>query len=621
MFRRILSLALFGAFATPAISQATDPKINQEDILRRKEAAVSFLRETMMDVANLRTLENRISFNSELAALMWYYDDQEARAMFGTAVNDFKALLQRYDQQMNTFGPSDSDDTSYNPFMGEPSERAKVTRKFRTAIGVRQQLAMSIAEHEPEIAYNFFLDSLSTITNPEFREQMEQGDAAFEQRLIAQIAQTNASKAAELARRTLDRGFTAQHVEFLKQLYAKDQEKAVEFGSALFGKLKESKPEQLELWAVNSLLDYGGENLENSQVAAGKRAIFSISQLREIADILARGILENKPDDPSGLAYLSSIEEYAPARAAQIRSKFKAAGDARDGVPKNIFTIRGERNADPPPPAMAPPPDYRGPVSTTGRGSGVGNGLGNSASTARKQEEEKLMQDVADLTKKELPKEERDRLIARARDVINRTPGKEKKIAALSMLAAQAKRAGDQELASEIMRDAAALVSSNPKTYQDFMYTWMLVSGYAEAEPEKAYSTLDDTILRANELISAFVRIAEFIDVAEEIVVDGEFQVGAFGGGMIRGFTRGIGFAEGTMQKLVTTDIQKTRALTNRFDRPELRVLVKTMVLRTLLDPKKKGLALDVESGAPPDSDDDEFAVPPPPPPVPARRP
>lgn len=151
------------------------------------------------------------------------------------------------------------------------------------------------------------------------------------------------------------------------------------------------------------------------------------------------------------------------------------------------------------------------------------------------------------------------------------------------MLASQVARAGDKDLAAEIMRDAEALVNPHPKNYQDFMYTWMLVSGYAESDPEKAFPILESAIGRANELISAFVKVGEFIDVTEEMISDGEAQVGAFGGGMIRGLSKELGVAEATLGTLIKSDFAKTRAMTNRFDRAEVRVLAKMLVLRAAL--------------------------------------
>lgn len=166
------------------------------------------------------------------------------------------------------------------------------------------------------------------------------------------------------------------------------------------------------------------------------------------------------------------------------------------------------------------------------------------------------------------------------------TAGRDKKILGLSMLAAQVAKMGDKELANEIMRDAERLVNPAPKNYQDFMLMWMLASGYASVEPEKAFPLLEDTIGRANETLAAFVKVGEFIDVAEEMIQDGEVQVGVFGGQMVRGLTRELGMADATIQVLAKADFGKTKNLTNGFDRTEIRVLAKMMVLRAVLGPK-----------------------------------
>lgn len=166
-------------------------------------------------------------------------------------------------------------------------------------------------------------------------------------------------------------------------------------------------------------------------------------------------------------------------------------------------------------------------------------------------------------------------------------PARSGKLLGLSLLAAQVARLGDKELAAEIMRDAERLVNPQPKNYRDFMFSLMLVSGFAEADPDKAFTLLDDVISRTNDTLAAFVKVAEFIDTADELVDNGEVQVGAFGGSMITGLTKELGVANGTINSLVKADFAKTRALTNRFDRIEIRVLAKMMVLRAILDDRR----------------------------------
>jgi hypothetical protein len=595
-FTLSLLLSLFLCIPVTTFAQATTPLTPDEKTAKLRESAVVFLRETYSDIGNLRSIENRISFTSELAALLWYHDQKEAAAMFGTAVGDFKQLLATYNSQMNAFGPLEDDESGgFGAFMQEPTDRTRIAKKFRTAMGVRQQIAMSIAEHEPELAYNFFHDSMNAITNAEFRKQMEAGDANYEQQLISRIAETNVKQAAELGKRSLGKGFTSAHVGLLRRIYAKDPVKAVEFGQAILGRLKETSQEKFGDDQTAELLRFGNETLAKSKLEGGKKAVYSESELRDIAELLARAVLAPGEvyDTYAAMNYADAIEKTLPSRAAQIRAKY--ASKEEDARNPDRYPVTG--SGPPPPPAV-----YRGSSNTSGTGTtsttgiSTGSGLGNTSAqspaekerAAREASEQEMRDGVAKLGEKELPKEEREKIVAKAREVIAKSTGRDKKIMGLSMLAASVAKAGDKQLASEIMREAAALVNPQPKTYLDFMYSWMLASGYAVAEPDKAFPVLDDAIFRVNELISSVSRIAEFIDVNEEVIADGEFQVGAFGGQMIRGMTGSVGIANSTITSLIEADFEKTKALTNRFERSEVRVLAKMMILRSVLGKEAK---------------------------------
>jgi hypothetical protein len=211
------------------------------------------------------------------------------------------------------------------------------------------------------------------------------------------------------------------------------------------------------------------------------------------------------------------------------------------------------------------------------------------ASEEREKAEKKVLDDVVALGKKTLSKDERDKAVAAVRKVIIGTAGKDKKVVALSLLAAQVARLGDVELADEIMQDAERLVNPRPKNYQDFLLSWMLVGGYAEADPDKAFPILAATIMRANETLAAVVKVGEFIDVNDELVQDGEVQIGAFGGAMVQGLTKELGLmaATSTIRTLAKADLKKTAAAANSFDRIEARVLAKMLILRAVLDKRE----------------------------------
>ena len=192
LLKLAFTLLLLTATAFP--QNPEDEKKKKAEELRAK--AVEMLRETTFAVANLRTAENRISFMAELASLMWLHDRDQARAMYGSVVNDFKNLVAQVDTQMNMAQvAADADLRDIGPGPGmltEPSDALRAATKFRSAMAVRQAIAMSLAEHEPELALSFYYDSISGITNARLLE-MTTNDGYFEVQLLSSVARKDAA--------------------------------------------------------------------------------------------------------------------------------------------------------------------------------------------------------------------------------------------------------------------------------------------------------------------------------------------------------------------------------------------------------------------------------------------
>jgi hypothetical protein len=443
---------------------------------------------------------------------------------------------------------------------------------------MRKQIAMSLAEHEPDLAMAFYQDSLTAITNPESRKSANDQDSYFEVQLMTQIAESNAAKAAQYGIKTLDKGVGFQHIELLKKIYKKDADKGVEFAQALISKIKSDKPDAEDLYVISSLVRFGEETAPTPPKANAKKAVMSTSEMRDLVEVMARTVLDGDDEADMGSGYMDLFEKYTPTRSAQIKAKYRKRNVGANAVAS--YGSNAVRNTE----SMTTLSNVAVAVA------GPPNAAAEQKAKALEEKvaaEAKLMEDVANLSTKQLPKEERSKIIAQARKIISQTPGKDKKIAGLSLLAAQVAKVGDKELATEIMRDAERFVNPQPKNYQDFMLTWMLISGYAEADPEKAFPLLTDTVLRLNETVSAFIKAAEFIDVRGEMIDDGEVQVGQFGGSMLRGLTSELKIAQPTLRALAKADFARTKAATNTFDRPEVRVLAKMLVLRTILSPKE----------------------------------
>src|SRR5688572_3894372 len=419
MFHTIKLLLILTISSTVLFAQTVPEKNPSEDAEKLRKEAVAFLRETLGDVNGMRSLENRISFTAEMAALMWFHDEREARAMYAGSISDFRDLLLRYDGQMNQLGitSEEGERERYGPmaFMIEPTDRDRVMRKVRTTIAVGQQIAMSLAEHDPELAWSFYYDGLGAVSNPAFKKQAENGSTFFESQLLTQIAENNAAKGAQLGIKSLAKGFSHHHLQLLKTIYAKDPDKAVDFGSAILSRIKTEKLDGTHFYLLASLLEFGGQTLDQSRKTGGKKAVYTAAELREIADVFGQAILNRTDADVgSGLSHVDIIQKYSPGRAAQIKAKF------RRGVPSYSSANSAATNAM----MMAGDPDSYAYSNSNSNKSNSSPGRYEREQREREEREKaeaKLLEDVQSLTTKQLPKEERQKIVAQARKIIAQT--------------------------------------------------------------------------------------------------------------------------------------------------------------------------------------------------------
>lgn len=567
----ILSLFVFLLFVQITFAQNATETVEAKQLtngitLELQEEAIEFLRATATDVNSLRTLENRISFSAEMAGLMWFTDEAEARQMFQDVIGNFRQLLAQYDSQLNALGitPEEDDFTLLGP-----SSNHKVTRKLLKALVVRQQITMNLAEHDPRLALEFFTETGLAISNPKFRKMIAERDKYFESKLLNEIAGRDIEIALKYGRENLKKGVNYQTVELLKKLYEENAEKGVEFGEDVVSAIKSvglDDNEDSKLYVYDSLLDLGTESIEQSENGKKKSALFSQNAMRDIAEILAQEILKRDPSEAAEVTtYVSNVEKYAPARAVQIRAKFPTEESKLDtksdaAIEKEIAKITGD----------SPPK------------------TGSNAELEEESVEEKLLKDVASLGNKELSDEARQEIIGKARGIIAGLEDREKKLAALSALALQVAQLGDKELASEILEEARRLIVFQPVNYRDYMEIWMVISAYSKVNPERAFPLLENTIYKLNNLMEAFVEVGKFIDVTGDIVEDGEVQLGSFGGGMTRQILSGLSSSDTVVRNLSVADFERMKGISNRFNRPEVRVLAKMLVLRSVLGSLKE---------------------------------
>lgn len=553
----ILSILLTQAFYSQAVVKDKKDEMSPE----LKKEAVAFLRETATDVNTLRTLENRISFSSEIANIMWFHDEKEARAMFRAVINEFSQLLAQYNAQALA-AETAVEKSEETPFGNDG--RNNMVRKFVKALNVRQQIATNLAENDAQLAFDFLTDTAQTVTAQTFRKQMENSDSYFQARLLTEIAEQNVDTALKYGRKSLAKKFTYEHIGLLKKIYQKDADKGASFGEDILAKIKSDSSNGGYYEGLGELMNLGVTTLEQNK-GKDKTPIFSEQSMRDIVELIAQQILKNEGFEGEEIVEnLPQFDKYAPARAAQIRQKYaakiQAATEARSASGRTAARLSG--------------------------GSSAGVAIVGSQSNQPARQTQ-MMEGLQNLNSKQLTKEERQKVIGQARKIIAGIKEPTAKLFALSALAAQVAGAGDKELALQVIDDAKNSLNLQPKNYQEFMQMWLLAGGYAQVDADKAFPVLEDAISRINETISAAVKIAEFMDTTNDIIEDGEVQIGSFGSGMTRQLLSGLGATDQTIRSLAKADFARTKSLTNKFDRSEARILAKMLVLRGVFGDKK----------------------------------
>jgi hypothetical protein len=582
MYQKLLLFALLFVFGDVSPAQITgiraetnteiktNVKTNaktETEAAELKKQAVEFLREAAGEVNNLRTLENRISFSSEMASLMWFHDEKEARELFSNVITDFKQLIAEIDSQINAAKVS-AEDAEMNslPFIPNSDPKAKLTKRLYKAMSVREQIASAVSEHDALLAYAFFTETAQSITNPDFRKQFEWKEKNLEMRLFQAIAGQDAGKGLELGRKSLAKGVKEEHLELLKKIYSKDAEKGAVFGEEILSKLKFEGIDKDEIFLLlRSVLKAGIENRETLKNKPDQKPMLSEEGLRAMAEMMAQILLkDNNPMIYARDEGVKLIKPILPARAVQIEQKIDLENKKRAAA-KSAGQDGEEKDETSSPYAAA------------------------AMSKAKQiEEQEKMLKDFESLGTKKLSDAEREKIIGQSRKMIAEISDPNAKMLALSSLAVQVGKMGDKELAMELMRESERFVSPQPKNYIDFMQSWVLSSSYAQIKPENAFPILEETAFRLNETIAAFIKVGEFIDVNGDLIIDGEVQIGGLGSQIPRGILSSLGATDMTLTSLAKTDFPRTKSLTDKFDRAEVRILAKTLVLRAILGNKQK---------------------------------
>jgi hypothetical protein len=574
ILKSFLCLLIFAAI----VSAQKSPELKQ----KARKMLVEIARET----GQLNAEENRIGAAATAADLMWDEDEKAARALFQTALGE----LQNICDAINP--PEGFDEMTRAEKADHFSKRyalAELRRDFLHALGGRDPQAALAAFERLKVKIVDEYDPL----NPN----------ELDLQLAAVMAQKDAEKSYAVAKRQLDaNGLNFQFVEALKHLHKKNSQLAADLAKDGAAKIKAAKirvPSETDTVAGSGKLPelnyYQITHFINSVSEMNRMAArdkekkmqpaLSAAEMKEIVELVTNAFLATIKPTPHSISQLMpEIKLYSPAMAQRIRLKIGAA-DAKqlDKVVEShsFYNEAQEKDAD----QLVTEAERAAPEVRDQR-------LSSAAYKALEEENAEKAREIAARIKDrknheylfEQIKEALPLAAARRGDaaevnkILSAVKSNGEKARVLTELALTVAAKGDRETAKKLLDERLNLLPANPKTYAELETIVRFAGAYSFTASENAFSILENAIAQTDEYINAGVKIDEFYIAGSSEANELLFSA------INRQFLTHIPDSPDLIKNLARADFERTIALADKFQRPEIRLFARLRIVESLLD-------------------------------------
>lgn len=591
----IFTLAISGFNQRPVRAQTERNKPAGANSQKEKEDAerkefekkvLALLNDVAAGAWGLKLPENRLFVMTQTADLLWPFDEKRARTMYWDAANTLNLVVtavRNTDKKLSE------------------QERIKALQAYFTTFELRQKLVRQVAPRDPQLALEILR---ATRQAPPPRRISQEfpfpDDLQLEQAIAAEIAARDPAQALQIARQSLAKGITFELIDLWQRLNRQDSEKGSQFAGDVIAKLKTvnlSNDFHATIVAIQLLYASRAPSAEQqSQMEkAGyplpKRVIIEEDKKRELVELLVNTAL-GASSSAQLVMHLRQvtpeIEQFFPERLAAIERKLESfqQGMSDDG------RVEAELNA------MV--------------GGGTPEEMMRSAATAGDDDRQMLYRQAAmaavangntdsfrELLNKEISSEkERDMVLDflditevrtavglkqldRLQKLAPKIRGKGERAEAMGELAFMLKEKGQTEEAAAMLDEAATLIKTDLTDEQHTNALLTLMFAYAVIDPPKAFAMAERSVDRANRQVALLLLVDKVLKTVSvkknEIVLEQprllpiDYLVFKYG----RGVTA-----------LAKADFNRTRALAERFERSELRLMAQILLLKGLLQPE-----------------------------------
>jgi hypothetical protein len=557
------------------------------DDQKKKEAAerlelekktLALLNEIASGAWGLKLPENRIFILANAADLLWSSDEKSARNLYWDALNSLTSI------SMPT--PKAGDTVS-------KAEREKIGQTYYSILGLRHKLLLQVARRDSQLALDMLRASRQVLP-PQLGLKSSSSDDRLEQQIAGEFAAHDPAQALQLARQSLAKGLTLELLNLLYQLIQADAEKASQLGGDIITKLQTTNvatDQRASLIAVE-LLEYSrAREDKESTVRRAKTLTLTDDQKRQLVEILVNAALSSSANS-NLLAempeLMPEIDQFFPEKRAAIERKLATFNETltqrqRDQNTYNGLIRRGMYEELLHSAAAADGGMrltlYRQAVImavTQGKTDSFRDLVSKEISDSG--ERRKIFDYLDD---EEIATAAGRKQLDRLRQLLPKIERKEDRARAMAELAVLLKEKGEDAEAATLLDEAATLIKTDLKDEKQTDALLSLICAYAVIDPSKAFVLAERTVDRANSQISLLLLLDKVVKSGavkkSEIILE---QAGIMPLDFLL-FRYGKGVAA-----LAKADFNRTRALADRFERNELRLMAQLLIVKGLLQPQ-----------------------------------
>jgi hypothetical protein len=563
---------------TPTATPQTEEQRKAQKELERK--ALNLLDDVLKDADSFKHAENRIRIRAAVAFVLWKYDEARARILFRDAMASLIDLLK--DQAVE-----------------DPAEAQKM---FEGPRQLRSEMLQMLAQRDARMTRELMRATRTPSGNT--RGATEDPDLQMDLVLATQVASSDPKLAAEIAKDSLSKGLAYQLTNIVSAIRAKDPEVAAQLAGDIMTKLRMEKLDsssEARSVAV-SLLQIATESPEADAKSTGKEtpSLLEQSALRELAEMVTAEALRSPAQNADMLSSLQSImpavEKYAPARASQLRQKVPQKTSDEDVQVEDVgvaewgkYRALLEKGSADELLSAAPkaPQQMRDMLYERAAAKMMEEG---DAERARQLINEKVpdpaqrKQMLAQLDQFSAAAAAAQGKVEQTRKMLATLRTNEERVMLLAQLASGAAAKGEKKIALQLLEEARGMISQRAKNINQLGAQLMVARVYAQLDPARSLAILEPIVDQLNELLGAATVLGGFF--VEELVRDDEIMLGPISQLFNLASNDFLQQYVGDINALARADFDRTKALIDKFQREEIRTMMRLLLAQSILSPR-----------------------------------